>query len=183
MRRSAIVFLLAALAALPLPARTDAAGDSTDAEAFVEQYLETFNAADPVALAGLYAEDAVVLPPSGGSVRGRAAIQKFWSASSRKSLAFHMLQNNVCGESGFFVGTYTARENWRGRFQPAPFVQLGSSPRRLSPMSGNFTLCLRRDSDGKWKVASDMWTETYWSGFVPLGREGGGVVPAVEPGR
>jgi len=179
MRRSAIVFLLAALAALPLPARTETAGDSTDAEAFVEQYLKTFNAADPVALAGLYAEDAVVLPPSGGSVRGRAAIQKFWSASSRKSLAFHMLQDNVCGESGFFVGTYTARENWNGRFQPAPFAKLSSSP-RLAPMSGNFTLCLRRDSDGKWKVASDMWTETYLSGFVPLSNEGGRVVPAAD---
>src|SRR5262249_44582488 len=83
---------------------------------------------DPVALAGLYAEDGLVLPPAGGSVRGREAIRKFWSNSSRRSLSFNMLQKNVCGETGFFVGTYTARENRSGRFYPAsPFVLLGPS--------------------------------------------------------
>src|SRR5262245_20460390 len=144
MRRALILFLLVAAAALPLPARTDAGRELSDAEAFVEQYLSTFNAADPVALAGLYAEDGLVLPPAGGSVRGREAIRKFWSNSSRRSLSFNMLQKNVCGETGFFVGTYTARENRSGRFYPAsPFVLLGRSGQtgKPSPISGNFTLC------------------------------------------
>ncbi|HKA37739.1 MAG TPA: nuclear transport factor 2 family protein [Thermoanaerobaculia bacterium] len=186
MRRALILFLLVAAAALPLPARTEAGRELSDAEAFVEQYLSTFNAADPVALAGLYAEDGLVLPPAGGSVRGREAIRKFWSNSSRRSLSFNMLQKNVCGETGFFVGTYTARENRSGRFYPAsPFVLLGRSGQtgKPSPISGNFTLCVRRGDDGQWRVASDMWTEAYWVGFVPAGREGGSIVPAREPGR
>ena len=185
MRRFLVLFLLIAAAAFPLPARTDAAAkELSDAEALVERYLSTFNAADPVALAGLYAEDGLILPPAGGAVRGREAIRKFWSDSSRSQLSFHMLQKNVCGDSGFFVGTYTARENRSGRFYPAsPFVLLGSSTQaaRPSPVSGNFTLCLRRGDDGQWKVASDMWTENYWAGFVPAAREGGRIVPAREP--
>ena len=186
MRRSLILFLLVAAAALPLPARTDAARELSDAEAFVEQYLSTFNAADPVALAGLYAEDGLILPPAGGNVRGREAIRKFWSDSSRRQLSFHMLQKSVCGDNGFFVGTYTARENRSGRFYPAsPFVLLGSSSQAAtpSPISGNFTLCVRRGEDGQWKVASDMWTEAYWAGFVPAVREGGAIVPARVPGN
>jgi len=186
MRRSLILLLLAAAVAFPLPARTDAARELSDAEAFVEQYLSTFNAADPVALAGLYAEDGLILPPAGGAVRGREAIRKFWSDSSRQSLSFHMLQKNVCGETGFFVGTYTARENRSGRFYPAsPFVLLGSPSQaaKPSPISGNFTLCVRRGDDGQWKVASDMWTETYWAGFVPAALEGGAIVPARKPGN
>src|SRR5215475_6010074 len=188
MRRFLVVFLLIAACAFPLPARTDAARELSDAEAFVEQYLSTFNAADPVALAGLYAEDGLILPPMGGSVRGREAIRKFWSDSSRRQLSFSMLQKNVSGGAGFFVGTYTARENRSGRFYPAsPFVLLGSSSQvaKPSPISGNFALCVRRGDDGQWKVASDMWTETYRIGFVPAGaaREGGSIVPAREPGN
>ena len=185
MRRFLIVFLLAALAALPLPARSDSSGDAfdaSDAEAFVDRYLKTFNAADSVALAGLYASDGLILPPSGAPVRGREAIQKFWSVSSRQSLSFSILQKNVCGDSGFFAGNYRARENRNGRVYPAPFARL-SSDRTLAPMSGNFTLCLRRDANGNWKVASDMWTEILWGGFVPLGQEGGSIVPAHQPDR
>jgi ketosteroid isomerase-like protein len=188
MRRSLVLLLLAAAVAFPLPARTDAASarELSDAEAFVEQYLSTFNAADPVALAGLYAEDGLILPPAGGTVRGREAIRKFWSDSSRTQLSFHMLQKNVCGETGFFAGTYTARENRSGRlYLASPFARLGSpsQPDKPSPVSGNFTLCVRRGDDGQWRVASDMWTETYWAGFVPAAREGGAIVPARKPGN
>ena len=184
MRRALIVFLLAALAALPLPARTDAARELSDAEAFVEQYLSAFNAADPVALASLYTEDGIVLPPTGGPVRGRAAIEKFWSASSRRSLQFNTLQKNVCGDAGYFVGSYVAQESRTGRYYPAPFVPVGSTSRTSTPpVSGNFVLNLSRGADGKWKVASDLWTETYQAGFVPAGRDEGRVLPAVDAGR
>ena len=184
MRRALIVFLLAALAALPLPARTDAARELSDAEAFVEQYLSAFNAADEVALANLYAENGIVLPPTGGPVRGREAIQKFWSASSRRALQFNTLQKNVCGDSGYFVGSYVAKESRTGRYYPAPFVLLGSTySSSTPPVSGNFALNISRGADGKWKVASDLWTETHWVGFVPVGREVGRLVPAVDTGR
>ena len=183
MRRYLVLFLLITAASFPLPARTGAAADTSDAEAFVEEYLKTFNAADPVAMAGLYAEDGLILPPTGVPVRGREAIQKFWSGNNRTSLSFKTLQKNVCGESGFFVGTYTARETRSGRFYPAsPVVLLGARPSRI-PMSGNFALNLRRGEDGKWTVASDMWTEIAWAGFVPAGREEGRIVPAQQPDR
>ena len=183
MRRYLVLFLLITAASFPLPARTGAATDTSDAEAFVEEYLKTFNATDPVAMAGLYAEDGLILPPSGVPVRGREAIQKFWSGNSRTSLSFRTLQKNVCGDSGFFVGTYSARESRSGRFTPAsPFTLLGSRSSRV-PMSGNFALCLRRGDDGQWKVASDMWTEIAWAGFVPAGREEGRIVPAEHSDR
>jgi ketosteroid isomerase-like protein len=183
MRRYLALFLLIAAASFPLAARTETATDLSDAESFVEEYLSTFNAADPVALAGLYAEDGLVLPPSGGLVRGREAIQKYWSGSTRRSLTFSTLQKNVCGDSGFFVGNYRAREARSGRFYPAsPFVLLGSRATPV-PISGNFALCLRRANDGKWKVASDMWTENYLSGFVLAGHGEGALVPANRPDR
>lgn len=182
MRRPLAFFLLIAAAAFPLPARTDPGTDASGAEAFVEKYLETFNAADPVAMAGLYAEDGLVLPPSGGLVRGREAIQKYWSGSTRRALSFHTLQKTVCGETGFFVGSYFAREARTGRYYPAsPFAFLGSKPTQVT-INGNFALGVRRGGDGKWRVVSDMWTENYQSGFIYAG-QGGRFVPANEAGR
>jgi ketosteroid isomerase-like protein len=179
MKRFLILSLLAATVALPLPAGPS---ETTDADALVERYLETFNAPDPVALAALYAEDGLVLPPSGGPVRGREAIRNYWSRSSRKDLSFRILQKSVCGEAGFFVGSYLARETRTGRsYLASPFALLGAHPRQVD-MKGNFALGLRRGDDGRWRIASDMWTENYISGFIYAGNPGG-VVPAAHPGE
>jgi uncharacterized protein (TIGR02246 family) len=43
-----------------------------------EQFAAAFGAADAVALAGLYTEDAQLLPPNGDFVNGRGTIQTFW---------------------------------------------------------------------------------------------------------
>ena len=175
-----VLSVLLGAVTIPLPARPGAAPqpgatveDTADAEALVEKYLETFNAPDPVALASLYAVDGLILPPSGGPVRGRDAIKSYWSASGRRDLSFNILQKTVCGEAGFFVGSYQAREARAGRYYPAsPFSLLGARARQM-PMTGNFTLGLRRGDDGKWKIATDMWTENYPGGFILLGQPRG----------
>lgn len=174
--RYLVLSALLGAVALDLPARPGAgsmpgatassAADTADAEALVQKYLENFNAPDPVALAGLYAEDGLVLPPSGGAVKGRDAIRGYWSRSSRRDLAFNILQKNVCGEAGFFVGSYRAREARTGHFYPASPSALLSPYAREITMKGNFTLGLRRGDDGRWRIATDMWTESYPSGFI-----------------
>jgi ketosteroid isomerase-like protein len=162
MRRYFLLFLLAAAGALPLPARST---DQMDAEALVQRYLSAYNAQDPVALAGLYTEDGLVLPPEGGPVRGRSAIQGYWTKSGRRGLTFEILQKDVCGEAGFFVGRYTARESSRGEFQRANEFALLSTARR-QPEHGNFVLCLKRGENGNWRIASDMWNQSSQTGFT-----------------
>jgi ketosteroid isomerase-like protein len=161
MRRYFLLFLLAAAGALPLPARSS---EQTDAEALVQRYLAAYNAQDPVALAGLYSEDGLVLPPEGGPVRGRSAIQNYWTKSGRRGLSFDILQKDVCGEAGFFVGRYTARESSRGEFQRANEFALLSA--RRQPEHGNFVLCLKRGENGNWRIATDMWNQSSQTGFT-----------------
>ena len=163
MRRYLLLFLLAAAGALPLPARST---DQMDAEALVQRYLSTYNAEDPVALAGLYTEDGLVLPPEGGPIRGRNAIQSYWTKSGRRGLAFDILRKDVCGEAGFFVGRYTARESSRGEYQRAnePFTLLSTA--RRQPEHGNFVLCLKRGENGNWRIATDLWNATSQTGFI-----------------
>lgn len=162
MRRYFLLFLLAAAGAIPLPARST---DQMDAEALVQRYLAAYNAQDPVALAAFYSEDGLVLPPEGVPVRGRDAIQSYWTKSGRRGLTFDILQKDVCGEAGFFVGRYHVRESSRGEFQRANELALLSTARR-QPEHGNFVLCLKRGENGTWRIATDMWNQSSQTGFT-----------------
>ena len=163
MRRYFLLFLLAAAGAFPLPARST---DETDAEDLVQRYLAAYNAQDPVALARLYTEDGLLLPPGGSPVRGRAAIRSYWTKSSRRGLTFDILQKDVCGEAGYFVGRYAARESSQGEFQRAnePLTLLRTA--RRQPENGNFVLCLKRGESGHWRISTDMWNSNAQSGFI-----------------
>ncbi len=166
MRRYLALSLLVAAVAFPLPARP---GATDDAEALVEKYLDAFNAADPVALAGLYAQNGLVLPPSGAPVRGRNAIKKYWTGSGRRGLTLDVLRKDVCGDAGFFVGRYEARQSTRGEFKPAnrPLAQASLGPH---PEHGSFVLCVKRGDNGAWQIAADMWNDSGQLGFVPATR-------------
>lgn len=168
MRRYLALALLVAAVALPLPARSSS---TDDAEALVEKYLDAFNMPDPVALAGLYAKNGLVLPPSGGPVVGRDAIKKYWESSGRRGLTVNILRKDVCGDAGFFVGRYEARETSHGELLPAnrPLAQasLGRRPER-----GDFVLCVKRGEAGSWQIAADMWNDSAQAGFVPAAQPG-----------
>lgn len=77
------VFTLAAfMLACQAPASTPAApADATaDIAAMNSKFGAAVTAKDAAAIAALYAEDAVLLPPNAPAVKGRAAIQAYWQA-------------------------------------------------------------------------------------------------------
>ncbi len=162
MRRSLALSLLVASVAFPLPARS---AEEADAEALVRKYLSTFNAPDPAALSALYAENGLVLPPSGVPVRGRTAIRDYWMKSGRRGLSLVILQKDICGEAGFFVGSYEVRQGSSGEFKRAG-GQLERAGLR-HPEHGSFVLCVRRGDNGAWQIAADMWNDSGQLGFVP----------------
>jgi ketosteroid isomerase-like protein len=161
MRRLLLSLVVAVLA---VPTLADSSG-TADADSLVQRYLAAFHAPDPVTLAALYADDALVLPPQGGSVRGRDAIKNFWIGRDRRGLSFQILQKNVCGEAGFYVGKYAASESMN-RFLPAEHLALAVN-RPRNGVHGNFVLCLKRSEKGSWQIASDMWSESLQIGIVP----------------
>ena len=163
MRRYLLLVLLVAAVAFPLPARPNA---SEDPEALVEKYLDAFNLQDPVALSGLYAKNGLVLPPTGAPVLGRDAIQKYWTSSGRRGLTLDILRKDVCGDAGFFVGRYEARQTSAGEFLPANRPLAQASLRRPAE-HGNFVLCVKRGDGGAWQIAADMWSDSAQVGFIP----------------
>lgn len=98
-------------------------------------YEEAWRARDAPALAALFAADGFVLAPGRPPVRGRAAIEAYYTGRGGP-LSLRALAFAAEGSAGWIVGGYSA----------APEL----------PDGGKFTLTLRRDADGRWLIMSDM---------------------------
>src|SRR5215207_5806665 len=82
------------------------AGSRRAIETAVQRYVDASNQGDADALASLYADDAVLLPPDHEPVRGRAAIGDFWRQGTDEGLQVTTLSVEVDGSLGYLVGRY-----------------------------------------------------------------------------
>ena len=98
-------------------------------------YEAAWSKRDAAALAGLLAEDGFVLPNGRTPVRGRAAIQKHYTGQGGP-LALRAIAYAAEGKVGYIIGGYTDTAG--------------------KPDIGKFTLTLKRGSDGRWLIVSDM---------------------------
>jgi uncharacterized protein (TIGR02246 family) len=112
-------------------------------EAAVQQYVTASNQGDADALAALYADDAVLLPPDHEPIQGRAAIGAFWRQGTDEGLEVTTLSVEVEGSIGYLVGRYNLPANDE---EPAD--------------SGKYVMCLRRQRDGSWKLTADIWNRS-----------------------
>jgi uncharacterized protein (TIGR02246 family) len=109
-------------------------------EAAVASYVTAANRGDADALAALYADDAVLLPPDHEPIQGREAIGEFWRQGTDEGLEVTTLRVDVSGDVGYLVGRYRLPATEE---EPAD--------------SGKSVLCLKRQGDGTWKVTADIW--------------------------
>jgi ketosteroid isomerase-like protein len=98
-------------------------------------YEAAWEAKDATALSRLFAEDGFVLSPGSPPVRGRAAIEAHYQGHGGP-LSLRALAFATDGSLGYVIGAYARHEG--------------------EPDIGKFTLTLRRDSEGRWLIVSDM---------------------------
>ncbi len=98
-----------------LPAAAAAGEPRTHIDETLVKFVAAYNAGDAATVASLYTEDAVLLPPGGERVDGRAAIQAFWQGaidSGMKVDDLHAVEvearGNMAGELGVFTLTVPA---------------------------------------------------------------------------
>ena len=109
-------------------------------EATVDRYVAASNEGDADALTELYAEDAVLLPPDHEPILGREAIGQFWQQGTDAGLEVSTLRLEVDGNVAYLVGRY--------RLPPT---------KQEEADSGQYVLCLKRQTDGTWKLTADIW--------------------------
>ncbi len=123
--------------------RPEEPGSREAIESAVRRYVAASNQGDVKALAALYADDAMLLPPDREPIQGREAIGTFWSQGTDQGLEVTTLAIEVDGDLGYLVGRYNL---------PATDEEPADS--------GKYVMCLKRQRDGSWKLTADIWNRS-----------------------
>src|SRR5262245_40361707 len=138
-RTAVIVFILAwaiGVAAQQGPPATESSVTLPPELARVlRDYEAAWTAKDAARLARLFAEDGYVLPAGSPPVRGRAAIETFYTGHGGP-LFLRAIAYASEGKVGYIIGGYAGASG--------------------TVDDGKFTLTLRKGSDGRWLIMSDM---------------------------
>src|SRR4051794_14988442 len=120
-----------------------AAQDKAVIQKLDDQFAAAFNGGDYAAVAAIYSEDAAILPPSAEMMKGRQAIQTFWSKTGEA-----VGNAKLVAVDGTPLGNDTAREI--GTFS---LKTKGPSPVELT---GKFVVVWRKIGTD-WKLWTDIW--------------------------
>ena len=127
-------------------AASDPAADKAKLEADALAWFDHYAKADADAMANLYAEDALLMPPGAPAVTGRAAIKTFLGEDAAKSKAAGISLKNaavtgsgVDGDIGWLSGTYTVVDSTGATID-----------------SGSY-LSVHRRANGSWPYIRDIW--------------------------
>jgi uncharacterized protein (TIGR02246 family) len=107
------------------------------------------NAGDAAAVAAMYQPDAHLLPPNAAPIQGRDGIQKFWGGFLGAYRArFTVVSDEVDGRGdlAYARGHYTLDADPEAAGAPPIHDQ------------GKFLEVLRRQPDGSWRYAADMYS-------------------------
>lgn len=136
--RIALICLALVFSACAEPPATSDPGEIT---ARSDAWEAALNAPDIDALVELYTVDTRVMPPDGVMAAGRDAARAAFGAMIDAGLGAttEIVEAQVSGDIGYIVGTYQ--------------ITAGDDV----AATGKYTEIWRRDSDGKWRIANDIW--------------------------
>jgi len=115
-----------------------------DVETGEQNWLKAFNGGDASAVAACYTENGRILPPNADIVEGRAAIEAFGKEfiSMGAQLSFKLLTVHEAPDMCVAVGQYE--------------MEIPSMPNDR----GKFMETWRRQSDGSWQIADDIFNSS-----------------------
>ena len=137
------VLIVATLAACRPATLKDA--DKTAMRAAADSFNAYFRADNDSAIAALFAENAVLMPPNMGPVEGRAAILAFFKGfPALPDFTHTAIDVDGQGDLAYVRGTYSFS-------MPA----VGQTPAMQD--HGKFIEIRRRQADGRWLVTADIF--------------------------
>ena len=110
------------------------------------RWNEAFNRRDAAALAGLYAPDGKLLPPTNQVIAGTKAITEFWQSLFDQGFCDHAIEIVEVRASDTLA--YEA-----GKWRAASADQDGSKKQ----YQGNLVLVFERQGDGNWRSRLHSW--------------------------
>ena len=135
---AATAFLLAAAPSLvqQVPAETAATN---------HRFEQAFNRGDAAAVAALYTENAILLPPDADMMTGRQAAQTFWQetyGSGARNLSLKTVSVESYGDAAREIGRFSLDVPGQG----------GQTTR----VEGKYVVIWKKTADG-WRLDTDIW--------------------------
>ena len=127
------------------------AEDEAAVRAVDDAWAKAATAGDGKAVAALYSDDAVLLPPMESAVQGEAA-RKYWTAFTDNFTAEAELKTTTVegrGDLAYSAGTY--------RMTITP-KKAGAKP--MPTEEGKYLEVLKKQADGSWKITHDIWNQS-----------------------
>jgi ketosteroid isomerase-like protein len=114
-----------------------------------------FNASDAGALASLYSDAAILMPPNEPMVRGRTAIQAWFERAliRLRNVRIVPTESTAEGDHAFQVGTFTKTVSLSGK--------------EGSTLPGKYVIVLKNHG-GQWKIQYDIWSLDQPTGSATL---------------
>jgi ketosteroid isomerase-like protein len=106
------------------------AQDKATIQSLNDKFAQAFNAGDAAAVAALYTDDAVILPPGAEMMKGKNAIRAFWKGAAEQ------LGDGAVRE----IGTFTFRTK-------------GAQPQDIT---GKYVVVWEKVGSD-WRLATDIW--------------------------
>ena len=133
-------------------AKGAATGTARDIEAIgrvAAEFSQRYMKGDARAMAEMYTEDGVIFPGGRPMIKGRAAIQAYWTLAPGVTVVEHKTTADsivVVGNTAYDWGTFVARNARDG--------QAGN------PGYGKYVIVWQRQRDGRWLMHLDIWNSS-----------------------
>jgi uncharacterized protein (TIGR02246 family) len=116
----------------------------------LDEIVAADNAGDLEAVVRIYSDDALLLPPEGEPIAGREAIHAHYA----RIFETDVLEVPLSSEETVVSGDLAFN---RGRTSVRATPRAGGDARETSD---KYLMILRRNSDGKWKIARLIWNRS-----------------------
>jgi uncharacterized protein (TIGR02246 family) len=119
-----------------------------EVEQAVRQFEAHFNRGDMTALAGMYTENATLLPPDSDLIQGRQGIQQFWQGAQDSGIRQARLEVQEVQASGELA------------------VEISYATLTVQPDGGQASevrlkyIVVWQRTDGSWQLRADIWNST-----------------------
>ncbi len=126
---------------------TSAATASAESDIWInnKNWEIAFNSGDTDALASLYTEDAIVVPPSLEILDAQEEIKNYWANQYME------------GTDNFQIQTINLRIHGDVIYQTAVWVATVTSNGVATDFDGEMTNVMSRQQDGSWKIKLQSW--------------------------
>jgi ketosteroid isomerase-like protein len=135
-----------------------------DVSSISREWATAWNAKQLDRTLGLYTSDAAFFTAEGQRYSGLPAIRKLFQQgldSADPNITFHNLSSSVSGDLAYESGEFSEVLTFTGKAKP--LVDTGSKappPGTKLNAQGYYLMVLRRQPDGRWRIAEHMWTFT-----------------------